>query len=158
VAKYLGNLTAQTQLARDRGQYAYQAGQDIANNGYNTTSALAQLANQQGSGLSDLYGSGTGNIANLLAGAGGAQADSYSNLATLLTNIANGTQGNFVAASQIPGVQNRDGMLSGIGQAAEGVGLGMSGYAAMMASDIRLKTNIQRIGRTPAGYGVYTWD
>jgi len=179
VAKYLGNLTSQTQLARDRGQYAYQAGQDIANNGYNTTSALAQLANQQGSGLSDMYGAYTGNIANLLAGAGGAQADSYGNLATLLTNIANGTQGNFVGASQLPQVGQTTGNLGGFGNLLGGAGSlygAINGggaaaattptvssaitamFPAISASDRRLKTNITRVGTTPGGNGLYSWD
>jgi hypothetical protein len=152
------SIAAQAALARDRGQYAFQAGQDIGANLNATTSALANLANQQGAGMSDMFGSYTGNIANLLAGGGGQQAQSNQNLAALLANIATGSMSPFVQASQVAPVQQRQGMLGGLGQAAQGVGLGLSGAAAMGFSDLRLKTNINRVGKTPAGYGVYTWD
>jgi hypothetical protein len=46
------SIAAQAALARDRGQYAFQAGQDIGANLNATTSALANLANQQGAGMS----------------------------------------------------------------------------------------------------------
>jgi hypothetical protein len=124
-------IAAQAALARDRGQYAFQAGQDIGNNYNATTSALANLANQQGSGMSDMYGAYTGNIANLLSGGGQAQAQSNQGLASLLANISNGAANNFVGASQVPGVQQSSGILSGIGNAAMGIGAGLSGASAM---------------------------
>ena len=125
------SIAAQAALARDRGQYAFQAGQDIGANLNATTSALANLANQQGAGMSDMFGSYTGNIANLLAGAGGEQAASNQNLAALLANIASGTMSPIVQASQVPGVQQSQGLLGGIGNAAYGVGSMLSGIGAM---------------------------
>lgn len=114
-------IAANAALARDRGQYAFQAGQDIGNNYNATTSALANLANQQGAGMSDMYGNYTSNIANLLAGAGGQQATSNANLAALLANIGSGAANNFVGASQVPGVQQSNGILSSIGNFLSGV-------------------------------------
>jgi hypothetical protein len=114
-------IAAQAALARDRGQYAYQAGQDIGNNYNATTSALASLANQQGSGMADQYNAYTGNIANLLAGAGGQQATSNQNLASLLGNIATGSMSPFVGGSQVPGVGQSSGM-QGLGSLMGGAG------------------------------------
>jgi hypothetical protein len=56
-------------------------------------------------------------------------------------------------------------MLGGIGNLAGGVGelaknpTVAAGIAALFGmSDIRLKTNIQRIGKTARGNNLYTWD
>lgn len=123
-------IGANTALARDRGQYAFQAGQDIGNNYNATTSALAALANQQGSGMADQYNAYIGNIANLLAGAGGQQATSDQNLASLLANLATGSMNPFVGGSQVPGVGASNGMgglgniMGGIGAIGQGFGLG----------------------------------
>lgn len=149
------DLSANTALARDRGNYSFTAGQDIANNSAATTSALAQLANQQGAGLSDMYGNYTSNIANLLSGGGASQATSNQALASLLANIATGSQNNFVGASGLPNVSQTQGNLSGIGD--------MLGGGAALAkvfglSDARLKTNIRRIGTTTGGNALYSWD
>lgn len=124
------SIAAQAALARDRGQYAFQAGQDIGANLNATTSALANLANQQGAGLSEMYGGWSGNIANLLAGGGAAQATSNQNLATLLANLAGGTMSPWVGGSRIPGAGQSSGMqgvgniLGGIGSIGQGFGLG----------------------------------
>ena len=100
-----------TQLQGAGAGYAYGAGQDIANNRAQTTSAL-----------NSLYGDYTSNLANLFAGAGGAQATSNSNLASLLANLATGSSNSFVGASQLPGVSQSQGMLGGIGNALGGIG------------------------------------
>jgi hypothetical protein len=100
-----------TQLNGAKAGYAYGAGQDIAQNRAATTSAL-----------NDLYGSYTSNIANLLTGAGGAQATSNSNLANLLANLATGSQNSYVGATQLPGTQQSTGVLSSIGNFLGGVG------------------------------------
>jgi len=121
-------MNAAASLARDKAQYAFTAGQNIGDNYNSTTSALANLANQQGAGMSDQYGNYTSNIANLLSGAGQSQATSNANLAALLANISNGTMGAYTNASQIPGVQQTTGMLGNIGNALSGVGAGITGY------------------------------
>lgn len=100
-----------TQLQGAKAGYAYGAGQDIANNRAATTSAL-----------SGLYGDYTSNIANLLTGAGGAQAQSNQTLASLLANLATGSQNAFVAGSGLPNVTQSQGMLGGIGNLLGGAG------------------------------------
>jgi len=115
------SIAAQAALARDRGQYAYGAGQDIANNLNSTTSALANLANQQGAGMSDMFGNYTGNIANLLSGAGSQQATSNQALAALLANIATGSATNVSGLPSIPGVTQREGILNGLLKVASGI-------------------------------------
>lgn len=123
-------IAANAALARDRGQYAYQAGQDIGNNYNATTSALAALANQQGTGMFDQYNAYIGNIANLLAGGGQGQATSNQNLAALLANLSSNAMSPFVGGSQIPGTGRSSGMqglgnlMGGIGAIGQGFGLG----------------------------------
>jgi len=162
-----------TQLNGAKAGYAYGAGQDIANNRAATTSAL-----------NSLYGDYTSNLANLLAGAGGAQATSNQSLASLLANLATGSQNSYVGASQLPGVSQSQGMLGGIGNLlggagslAKGMGWGAAGAGAAAAapalgaiaapssaamlmgfSDARLKTNVDRVGTTAGGNALYTWD
>jgi hypothetical protein len=144
-----------TQLQGAKAGYAYGAGQDIAANRAATTSAL-----------SGLYGDYTSNLANLLTGAGGAQATSNQNLANLFANLATGSQNAYVAGSQLPNVAQSDGMLGGIGNLLGGAGTflsspaGASSAAALAGffSDARLKTNINRVGTTAGGNALYTWD
>jgi len=82
------------------------------------------LVNQQGAGISDLTGQASGNLSNLLSGAGQAQAGSQQQLAALLANLAT-QQGSTVAGlSGIPGVQQQGGILGSLGAAAEGIGTG----------------------------------
>jgi hypothetical protein len=139
--------------ARDVSQGRLQTGRDIAQQIGGTTSALSDLISRQGAGLADITGTGGVNLANLLQGAGAAQAGGQTDLATILANIAT-QQGSTVAglpsASQLLTGQ---GLLQPIGQAASGIGT-----AILAASDIRLKTNIQRTGQTPSGINLYKWD
>ena len=152
------------------GQAALDVGRDIAQNVSGTTSALAQLRQQQGAGLSDIIGQSGGNLANLLSGAGQAQAGSQQNLAALLANLAT-QQGSTVAGLRgIPGVQQQQGNLGGLGQLASGLGAGyqayklaglkpaLAGAAAIGTSDIRLKENIRQIGVSEGGHNLYQWD
>jgi len=138
-----GNALANynTNIQGARANLAYGAGQDIANRA-STTSAL-----------NNLYGNYTSNIANLLSGAGGAQATSNQNLASLLANLATGSSNSFVGASQLPNTTVNPGMLGGIGEAAGGIGSLIGAF-----SDARLKTNINRVGTTVGGNALYTWD
>lgn len=125
------SIAAQAALARDRGQYAFTAGQNIGDNVNSTTSALANLANQQGAGMSDMYGGYIGNIATLLSGAGGQQSTSNANLAALLANIGTGAANNVAGLPGIPGVSQNSGILQNIGNALSGAGQAASGYGAM---------------------------
>jgi hypothetical protein len=114
-------MALNSSLGRDKAGFAFQAGQDIGNNFNATTSALAQLANQQGSGLSDMYGNYAGNIANLLSGAGGQQSTSNANLAALLANIGTGSATNLSGLPSIPGTSQRDGVLNNFLTALSGI-------------------------------------
>jgi hypothetical protein len=145
----VGALAQQTgtQLAGGR----MQTGQDIAAATGGTISALANLANQQGTGLAETIGTSAGNLANILAGAGAQQGQSQQNLATILANIAAGQGSQVGALPGIPGVEETQGILGNIGKAATGI-------AALSASDIRLKENIQRVGQSVNGIPLYVWD
>jgi hypothetical protein len=142
-----------------------QAAQDIARQTSATGSALAGLVQQQGQSASDLISGTSGNLANILAGQGAADAKSQEALATLLANI------NISAGNQMSGLpalsalQSDKGMLGQIGEFAAGVGTGYASFrppvapvAALPPSDIRLKTNINKIGQTKSGINLYTWD
>jgi hypothetical protein len=130
-----------------------QAAQDIARQTSATGSALAGLVQQQGQSASDLIGGTSGNLANILAGQGAADAKSQEALANLLANI-NISAGNQMAGlPSLSPLQENKGMLGEIGKFAEGIG---SAYTAF--SDIRLKTNIKKIGQTKSGINLYTWD
>lgn len=139
------------QTGRDTAAGRTQAGRDIAGNISGVSSGLSNLSDQQGRGISDLLGLTGGNLAQLLAGAGQAQGDGQMDLATLLANLGIGASSQYAGLPSIPGTQQNDGQLGNIGRAAMGIG-------TMMTSDSRLKTNKQRVGVTPGGRVIYTWD
>jgi hypothetical protein len=146
----LGSAT--TQLGQNLAQGRTNYGQQMAGNIGATTSALSQLQQQQGAGLANIYGSAGGNLSQLLAGSGQTQGQSLQNLAAMLANISTGQGSQVAGLPGIPGVQQSEGALGGVGSALEGVA------ALMLASDARLKENIQQIGETPAGVKLYSWD
>lgn len=129
------------------------AGNAIAGNVSDTTSALADLVAAQGGDLSQIINTGGADLANLLATFGTADAETLQGLATLLANISTGS------ASQAGGLpaltQQQSDLIGQIGSFLEG---GAAAWAAGTASDIRLKTNITPIGRTPGGNTVYMWE
>ncbi len=138
----LGN---QASLARDAGNYAFQtgmataegrtnAGNAIANQQQGTTSALASLINQQGSGLADITGVGAGNLANLLAGAGRDQFASDSGRAALLANLATGAASNIAGLGGIPGTSEHVGLMSRVGTSGSDLGNGIQDMAGGMMS------------------------
>lgn len=90
-----------------------------------TTQGLANLQQQQGAGQADIIGSTTGNLANILAGAGQQQAGGQTQLATLLANLATQQGSQTAGLPGIPGIQQTQGLLSGLGQAAGGFGTGI---------------------------------
>jgi len=114
-------LSAGTALARDKAQYAFQAGQDIGNNYNATTSALAQLAAQQGAGMSQINSGYMSNLAGLLTGGGRDQSTSNQNYAQLLANLASGAGGQVAGLPGLGGATpnnsmgNLGGLLGGAG-------------------------------------------
>lgn len=141
-----GGLTA----ARDIGTGRTRAGEQIAGNVAGTSSALANLVNQQGSQLGQTIGTSSGNIANLVSGAGIQQGTSDQQLATLLANLSAGQGSQLVGASGIPQTQ---GNIGGLGSLASGLGGLFSAF-----SDIRMKENIVKIGELTSGLNIYKWD
>lgn len=133
-----------------------QAAQDIAKQTSATGSALAGLVQQQGQSASDLISGTSGNLANILAGQGAADAKSQEELAKLLANINISAGGQMANIPALSALQSDKGMLGQIGEFAAGMGTAIPAVAAL--SDIRLKTNINKIGQTKSGINLYTWD
>lgn len=129
-----GGLTA----ARDIGGFRTRAGEQIAGNLQGTTSALAAL----------------------LSGAGQTSATGTSNLATILQNIAAGQGGQISGLGNVPGIQQTEGNIGGLGTLAAGLGTAGSFFFPNFSgfSDIRLKENIRKVGETPGGFNLYIWD
>jgi hypothetical protein len=97
-----------------------RAAEQIAGQVGGTTSALAQLLNQQGAGISDITGQAGGNLANLLSGAGQAQATSNEQLAALLANINQGTAAQVASQPMLNlPISNT---LGQVGQLSSGIG------------------------------------
>ena len=121
-------------LAQGRTNY----GQQMAGNIGATTSALSQLQQQQGAGLSDIYGAAGGNLSQLLAGSGQTQGQSLQNLAAMLANISTGQSSQVAGLPSIGGVQQTDGQA---GNLAAGIG-------AVLASSLFDKPNTVDTGST----------
>lgn len=115
-----GNATLQTGFNQAGGRT--RAGEQIAGAIGNTTSALTDLRNQQGLGVQNILANETGNIANLLAGLGQGEQASQQALATLLANLASNQGSQVGGLPSIPGVQQTQGALGGVGQLAGGIG------------------------------------
>jgi hypothetical protein len=102
------------------GQYRYQAGSDLANSVSTTTSALSNLLNQQGAGISDIVGGAANNINTLFSSATAGDVNAKQQLATLLANISSGGSSQFSGQPIIPGATTN--LLGQLGQVAGGVG------------------------------------
>lgn len=132
-----------------------QAGRDIAGQTAATTSALANLANQQGLGISDAISSGAGNVSNLLTGFGQLDAQQQQQLATLLANLSVGAGTNQANIQQnMANIQQQGAAAQGQQQAQTGGAI--LGALASFFSDERLKDDIDKVG-TYKGHNVYSW-
>lgn len=128
------------------------AGRDIATSIGDTTSALADLINQQGAGVSDLTGGAAQSIIDLLSGAGEAEGLSQEQLAELLAKISAGQVGGVAGLPGIPGIQQEEGILQDLGAAASGAGTAFAAF-----SDARLKENVWWLGTLDSGHEFYSW-
>jgi len=99
-----------------------RAGELMAQNYGQTAQGMAGIQQQFGNDLSGITGQGAGNLANLLSGAGQSGNQNYQQLAALLANIATGSGSTVAGLPGIPGTQQNQGMLGGLGQLAGGVG------------------------------------
>lgn len=104
-----------------------RAGEQIAGQVGGTTSALSNLIQQQGIGLSGLFDQSGGNLAALLQGAGTGIANDQNAQAALLAQIAQGSAGAAAGLPGLPGTQQTGGILGGLGQLAAGAGGLISG-------------------------------
>lgn len=105
------------------------AGKDIATGRFETGRDLSRGRTRAGEVLSELdlldgtnAAAAAGNLASVLSGTGGQLATSDTNLAQLLANLASGAGGQVAGLPGIPGVQQQQGILGGLGQLAGGVG------------------------------------
>ena len=115
-------IASDAALTRDAAQYAYDSGVRLGNNVNSTTSSLANYINQQGAGMSDLYGGMTNNMANLLVSGGRDQAASSGNLASLLGTVRTGSSAQVARLPELPkGVQFHEGSLDNISRAITGM-------------------------------------
>ncbi|MES2781908.1 MAG: tail fiber domain-containing protein [Pseudomonadota bacterium] len=72
------------------------------------------------------------------------------NIANAQANAINGLVGKYVTSNGTNVSKSSPSLLSLLANGA--------GAAAQFASDIRLKTNIERVGETPDGLGIYDYD
>ena len=133
-----------------------RAAENIAGNLDRTTSALSTLYNQQGAGMSDLIGTQSGNLANIIQQAGMQAGLSQQQLGQLLAGIET-TQATQVAG--LPGVPADSSGMSNLAKLAEAGGTAATAYLAATGgtSDKRLKTNIVKVG-VIGRHNLYTWD
>lgn len=158
----LGNLgtlggTTAAQMAygtgQDLGNMQFRAGQDLANQIANSQVQLANLASGQGQGLSNIFGTQAGNLSNLLTGYGGTNAQLIQQLANALAGSGQQAAGQAAGLASIPGSQQTQGIIGNIANAAGGIGTAITAF-----SDIRMKENIQRVGKTESGTNLYAWS
>jgi len=129
-----------------------QAGRDIAGNITNQINALAQYQGDQGTLMSDLIGQQANILAGIQGGAGTGMSNMIGGTAGQLAGVATGT-GTAYNPTGVGGTSQVTGIIPSMGEA---VGAGIA--AAGLASDVRLKENIKRVGTTPSGHGWYNWD
>jgi len=131
-----------------------QAGRDIAGQVGASSSALANLQSQQGTGLSDILGQGSANVGNLLSGFGQLSAQQQQDLMTQLVNLSTGQATQLAGGAGDIG-QAQAGGITGSAQALGGTLTDVAGLAALF-SDVRLKDNITKIGEKN-GVNIYRW-
>ena len=102
-------------------------GRDIARAAQDTSAALARLQQQQGTGISQLYGDIGSNLQGIMANAGATAANQINAAAANRVNAAQNMGAN--AAALIGGVPQRgQGYLQAIGDAAAGIGTAVGGF------------------------------
>ena len=111
-----------TGAGRDVAQGRTNAGNAISDAIGNTTSALANLQNQQGAGTADIIGSATDQLANIGINAGEGLANDQQALAVMLANLATqqGTQlGNVLTSRGGQESTGKPGLLELLGNFAQ---------------------------------------
>jgi len=130
-----------------------RAGELMAGEISNVSRDTANIASALGGNISNVYGTQAQQIAQLLVNSGMSQADAAQQTAQMLANISTGSAGQVTGlGTSVGNIQQTEGILSGIGDAASGIG------TLIRASDFRLKENLNKIGQLPSGLGLYSWD
>ena len=125
-------------------------GNRIADSIAQTTQQVA--GNQSADALVNLLGGQSNQLANLITQAQSGDAQSMEALAELFANMSVGAGTNAADIKGLPGVQQDQGMIGGISQAAGGIGTLLA-----MFSDERLKENIKPAGSI-GNHKMYQWD
>lgn len=132
-----GGLTGNTLKALS--DYGQGTAASYSNNYWNQLMQMANMGQTSAAGVGNIGASTANSIGSNIIGAGNAQAAGQVGSASAINSgLSNGIQ-NWLLASQM---QNSGG-----------------GYGDTNASmsDIRLKTDIRRIGTSPRGYATYDW-
>lgn len=108
-----------------------QAGRDEATAIGNATSALADLVNSQGAGVSDIYGAGGSNIANILTGIATQTGMSQQNMAIAIANAITGQASQVAGLPAIGQFVQPDPTLANVASVAGGVGSAITAYNSM---------------------------
>lgn len=118
IASQMGQIPVN--LGSQAAGYRYQAGRDIADAVQGTTSALSDLVNRQGEGITGMVGDLTTNVNNLIQAATQGDAVAKEQLATLLANLSvqQGSSSAAVPAAQV----TQTNRLGQTGQLASGIG------------------------------------
>lgn len=118
IASQMANIPLN--LGSQAAGYRYQTGRDIADAVQGTTSALSDLVNRQGEGITGMVGDLTTNVNNLIQAATQGDAVAKEQLATLLANLSvqQGSSSAAVPAAQV----TQTNRLGQTGQLASGIG------------------------------------
>jgi hypothetical protein len=118
----LGQFAAGVPMRVSEGQSGmqFQAGRDIAQGVQSTSTALSNLINQQGAGMTDILGNTTTNINNLYQSALSGDANSKEQLAQILGNLSTNNASMISSQPIIQGQQTN--YLGQLGQIAGGLG------------------------------------
>lgn len=167
-------LAAQTSIANQQARLQQELANQAAYGGaqeFGLTQGLqAALANQaaglQGAGLQMQGAQGLGALANLGFGMGNEATDRMAQQGALQQALTQSIYDR--AAGQYGGYQQAP--QTGLSMIAQALGVtqapqsqsrdvGLFDIASLFfGSDVRLKKNIRRVGKTPGGHNIYAWD
>ena len=110
---------------------------------------LGLAAGAQGFNVNQSALGNYGGISSAMSGAGNAASNQWGQVGQLGVGSSNAAMQAYVADQQRAAAATQ-----GMGSA---IGLGLGAYAALAASDIRLKEDIVRVGTLPNGVGIYEY-
>lgn len=120
-----------------------------------TTSALSGLRDAQGRGMADMIGQNSGNLASLLQGSGINQSQLLAQLPQLLAQYGMGEGQQIAGLPGIPGTQQSEGMLGGVGQLLGGIGGLMTGWGFLGGGQPSMDFGMAMDNVNPTNYRGY---